>query len=253
MEIGELAVGVGSAYHTLLTAHMWGLKRLFPDVNWNTREIVIVPEENSYVNNVIDLMSAMKDFGDRNGFNVKVYNRWDKQRKVFIAGRHIGGDKAQLVCDLGKLIDDDLITPADSILSFGDRVLAGCRTKIKDKLLSTGEVTGMKHTEENDALREYYENKTIVSGVFDELSADADGGVLLCGAALLDKLVDEMLLVTIVKEPGSNPKVQTGGKKSNGGLYTRDDLFSALLVASTGIDYMIRKMEGFAPETAMLM
>jgi hypothetical protein len=211
MEIGELHDRTHAAYLDLLTCHVMGIVSRLPNVNWMQTPVIVVPEENTYVNNLEQIAVELKSLMAERRVNLQFYHRWNVSMKTYTVGIHIGiNNKGTIINYIQSLIDDGGYVKADAVFSVGDHLLG-----------------------------EYRKGGSVQSSLQLETSSYTRG------SALVKKLRDDMNAVSLTRMSTGQLKVTTGGKRSVQGSYTRDDLLAATIAAIGGFHRMQTVGGGF--------
>lgn len=241
-EVSDLEYAFNAFYTTLVMAHV----RMVMDFRKTGNEdIVFIPEQNTfYANNVTLWRTLQQDARKRFNIELKAYFRHKRGGGKEI-GRLMGRDKPDIVLKMADSMRGDLIGRSFGVLSFGSFVRGiflnqqhVLKTKYKVNQESSDvnvdmtilnpktlkNFTLLSAEECVDYMFKYGDTNVDVSGYTNAIGAD--------GNALLKKLTDELMSVEI-KKIGTNLKVKTSGKRNSGGLYSKDDAFSALLLLST--------------------
>lgn len=248
LEISDLDQ-VTRVYSALLSAHVKLLKLLLPRVMWKDVPVVMVFEQNTYVNSLIDLKHLLEHSLAQSGFKVQFYSKWSKANNKFMLGKHVSGKtKLSMVLSAVSGINKEILCYCESVMSLGWAVLSEVtkRTRLLESSLGASRGAGssnrvgsgmdvfMYRRSRNgvnlatDVTASVLETRDVIALPSDRLAdkAHAEQGKLLLG-----KLREEMSMVTIT-ESAKGGTVNTGGKKSRSGEYTRDDLLSAFLLLS---------------------
>lgn len=242
------------AYYNLYAALMMAHLKMIKDfMKSGTEEVVYVPEANTYQHSNVTLWRYVKDMAmGQYGITLKVYMQYRPHTKMWDIGRLVTINKANMVMALHEAILSHMVGRNAVVFSFGvlirsvfvkQKNLLKYRYKIDlDQAVqpmasvSVDDVTP-KHANELFRLTpaqcvDYIFNviggKDLFITRFNKTIGDD-------GKSALDKLIVQMGEITLRKTDKGSLKVITGGKKPNYGMssqsYTRDDLFSAILLA----------------------
>lgn len=238
---------VTRVYAALLSAHIRLLKLVMPRVMWKEVPVVMVFEQNTYVNALVDVKNLIEHSLVRSGFKVLFYSKWSHANNKYMLGKHVSAKtKLDMVLGTVSAINRETLFYCDTVMSLGWAVLAQVtkKTQIIESTIGTSKGTGSSNrmgsnmdvfmyrrsrkgvNVATDVTASVLETRDIIALSGDRLTdkAHAEQGKLLLG-----KLREEMLMVTITKS-AKGCTVTTGGKKSVGGEYTRDDMLSAFLL-----------------------
>lgn len=239
MEIQDLEQ-VTPVYAALLCAHVKLMKILLPRVSWKETPVIVVFEQNTYVNALADVKGAMEQSLVYSGVKLRFYNKWSKINNKYMLGKHVSPKiKLEMVLATVSAILKDTLCYYDTIMSVGWAILAEL-TKRKSVQVRLGQGTSYSKSCWRQRTRCNQANVSAFSA-FDcdnvhtgnvELSMErlTDKMHAEQGKLLLGKLREEMAMVTITKSPKGTSLVSTGGKRSVEGRYTRDDMLSAVLL-----------------------
>lgn len=234
-------------YAELLGCHIRLLKLLLPRVMWKDTPVVMVFEQNTYVNSLEDVKRTVEDSLERSGFKVAFYNRWSNAHNKYMLGKHVSTKiKLEMVHSTVFAIMRETLCYCDPIMSLGWALLTHAireRGALECKIgASKGAGSSTKMGSNMDVFM-YRRSRRganlptdITASILDtreaiRLPADrlTDNKHAEQGKLLLGKLREEMSMVTVTETPKGS-LVATGGKKSVQGEYTRDDMLSAFLL-----------------------
>ena len=238
---------VTQVYAALLSAHVRLLKLVMPRVMWKEVPVVIVFEQNTYVNALVDVKNLINHSLARSGFKVLFYNKWSHINNKYMLGKHVGAStKLAMVLSTVSAINRETLYYCDTVMSLGWAVLSEAIKKTNIFESSMGTARGSGSSSKMGSTKEVSMYRRSQRGV--NLATDITASVLeTCdvialpearladkthaqqGKVLLGKLREELSTVTIT-ESAKGGTVTTGGKKSVNGEYTRDDMLSAFLL-----------------------
>lgn len=234
-------------YAALLSAHVRLLKLLMPRVMWKEVPVVIVFEQNTYVNALADVKSLIEHSLVRSGFKIQFYKKWSDVNKKYMLGKHVGvKTKVAMVISTVAAITKGTLCYCDTIMSLGWALLSEA-TKTTRRIesragMSEGSGSSNRMGSAMDVSM-YRRSKRGVNLATDITASILDACDLLTlpnerlvdrahgeqGKLLLGKLREEMSMVTIT-ESAKGAVATTGGKRSVNGEYTRDDMLAAFLL-----------------------
>ncbi|KAJ7983412.1 hypothetical protein DPEC_G00379000 [Dallia pectoralis] len=234
-------------YAALLSAHVRLLKLLMPRVMWKEVPVVVVFEQNTYVNALADVKKLIEHSLARSGFKVLFYSKWSHVNNKYMLGKHVSAKtKLAMVLSTVLAIDRETLRYCDTVMSLGWAVLAEATQKMRTIESNIGTPKGAGSSNRMGSNMDVFMYRRSQKGV--NLATDIAAGILETrdvialprdrltdkahaeqGKQLLGKLREEMATVTIT-ESTKGSTVSTGGKKSVHGEYTRDDMLSALLL-----------------------
>ena len=238
---------VTRVYAALLTAHIRLLKLLIPRVMWKEVPVVIVFEQNTYVNALADVKNLIEHSLVRSGFKVLFYSKWSHSNNKYMLGKHVGAKtKLAMVLSTVSAINRETICYCDTVMSLGWAVLSEAFKKTRMIECNIGTAHGTGSSNKMGSNMDVFMYRRSRKGV--NLATDITASVLETrdiialpgnrltdkahaeqGKLLLGKLREEMSMVTIT-ESAKSSTVTTGGKKSVNGEYSRDDMLSAFLL-----------------------
>lgn len=88
LEISDLDQ-VTRVYSALLCAHVRLLKMLMPRVMWKEVPVVIIFEQNTYVNALVDVKNLMEQSLLGAGSLLRFYNKWSQVNNKYMIGKHV--------------------------------------------------------------------------------------------------------------------------------------------------------------------
>ena len=248
LEIRELGGTVGQVYASLLSAHARFLQAVMPLVNWRNVKLTMIFEQNTYVNPLEDVKALLKSELSGSGLQLEFYQKYSRTNRKPMLGKHVSRKvKLDMVLSCVDYIRKDKLLYCDTIVSLGWAVLAEATSKVSSLTAKLGG-TASGSTRLATACMDVHMYRSSSRGLntTDRLLGnllEAPGQLTLVNQKLTDtqhvqhgketlaKLREQMLLVTVqATDKGGCGKVQTGGKRSVGGEYTRDDVLSALLL-----------------------
>lgn len=238
---------VSWVYAALLCSHIRLLKVMLPRVMWKDVPVVMVFEQNTYVNALADVRNLIEQTLVRSGFRVLFYSKWSQANNKYMLGKHVSAKgKLAMVLSTVLAINTEKLCYCDSVMSLGWAVLseatntvrvvesvmgaakgAGCSNKVgsnMDVSMYRRSRGGANVATDITAMVMERRDVTCLSGekLTDRMHAEQ-------GKMLLGKLREEMSMVTITHS-ATGGTVCTGGKRSVKGEYTRDDMLSAFLL-----------------------
>lgn len=74
----------------LLSAHIRLLKVVMPRVMWKEVPVIVVFEQNTYVNALVDVKHLIENTVVRSGFKVLFYSKWSHINNKYMLGKHVG-------------------------------------------------------------------------------------------------------------------------------------------------------------------
>lgn len=247
LEIADLDQ-VTRVYSALLCAHVRLLKVLMPRVMWKEVPVVIVFEQNTYVNALVDVKNLMEQSLLGSGSLIKFYSKWSHVNNKYMLGKHVSAKtKLDMVFSAVSGICKGALCYCDTVMSLGWAVLSEATKKTNavemtmgytkgagssNRMGSTMNVGMYKRSRRGGNLptaitSSVLESHDVISlpdhRLTDKMHAEQ-------GKLLLGKLREEMSMVTITKSQKGLDVVSTGGKRSVAGQYTRDDMISAFLL-----------------------
>lgn len=238
---------VTRVYAALLSAHIRLLKVVMPRVMWKEVPVIVVFEQKTYVNALVDVKHLIEDTLVRSGFKVLFYSKWSHINNKYMLGKHVGAKtKLAMVLSTVFAINRETLYYCDTVMSLGWAVLSEAtkNTRMLESTMGTSKGAGSSNkmgsnmdvfmyrrsrkgvNVATDIMAGVLETRDIIALPVDRLTdkAHAEQGKMLLG-----KLREEMSMVTI-SESVKGSIVTTGGKKSVQGEYTRDDMLSAFLL-----------------------
>lgn len=247
MEICDLDQ-VSRVYAALLCAHIKLLKLLMPRVMWKEVPVVIVFEQNTYVNALVEVKNLIEHSLVRSGFKVLFYSKWSRTNNKYMLGKFVSaGTKLAMVLSTVSAIKRDTLYYCNTVMSLGWAVLSEATKKARmiESSIGTSPGTGSSNKMGSNMDVSMYRRSQrginlatdITASVFETRDITAlprhkltDKMHAEHGKLLLGKLREEMAMVTITDSAKGGGTVTTGGKRSVDGEYTRDDMLSALLL-----------------------
>lgn len=247
LEISDLDQ-VTRVYSALLCAHVRLLKMLIPRVMWKEVPVVIIFEQNTYVNALVDMKNLMEQSLLGSGSLIKFYNKWSQINNKYMLGKHVSAKtKLDMVLSTVSGICKGTLCYCDTVMSLGWAVLSKATKKTNVLEMAMGSAKGAGSSNRMGSIMPVTMYKRSTKGV--NLPTDITARVLESrdvislpdhrltdkmhaeqGKLLLGKLREEMSMVTITKSQRGSDVVGTGGKRSVSGQYTRDDMLSAFLL-----------------------
>ena len=248
LEIRELSDTVGQVYASLLSAHARLLQAMMPLVHWKNVKLIMIFEQNTYLNPLEDVKALVKSELGGSGLQLEFYQKYSRTNRKPMLGKHVCRKvKLDMVLTCLDYIRKDKLLYCDTVMSLGWAVLAEATSKVSNLVTALGGTSSGSNGLSSACMDVHmYRNSSRGLNTPDRLVGNlmkAPGQLTLVnkkltdaqhvqhGKELLAKLREQMLLVTVQESDKSGcGKVQTGGKKSVGGEYTRDDVLSALLL-----------------------
>lgn len=246
MEIRDLDQ-VTQVYAVLLCCHIRLLKLLLPRVNWKNVPVVIVFEQNTYVNALGDVKTLIEQSLSHSGVFILFYHKWSASNNKYMLGKYVTAKtKVEMVVSTVSAIAQNTLAYCESVMSLSWAVLAQANKTTQCFETAIGTAKGAGSSNRMGSVLDvamYRRSKRGVNLATDvlasvmagrdvlKLSDDRllDGTNVEQGKLLLSKLRDEMAQVTMT-ESSKGSIVSTGGKRSVHGEYTRDDVLSAFLL-----------------------
>ena len=246
MEIRDLDQ-VTPVYAALLCCHIRLLKLLLPGANWKSVPVVIVFEQNTYVNSLGDVKTLIGQSLSHSGFRILFYHKWSASHNKYMLGKYVTAKtKVEMVVSTVSAIAQNTLAYSESVMSLSWAVLERANkttqcletaigtakgTSSSNRMGSALEVSMYKRSKRGANLATDVLASVMVGRDVLKLSDDLllDGTNVEQGKLLLGKLRDEMAQVTMT-ESSKGSLVSTGGKRSVRGEYTRDDVLSAFLL-----------------------
>lgn len=246
MEIRDLDQ-VTQVYAALICCHIRLLKLLLRRVNWKAVPVVIVFEQNTYVNALTDVKSLIEQSLSHSGFCILFYHKWSASNNKFMLGKCVTAKtKVEMVVSTVSAIAQNTLAYYESVLSLSWAVLAQADNASRCLETAIGTAKGASSSNRMGSGLDVAMYRRSTRGV--NLATDVlasvmvgrdvlklpderllDGANVEQGKLLLGKLRDEMSQVTMT-ESTKGSIVSTGGKRSVQGVYTRDDVLSAFLL-----------------------
>lgn len=247
MEIRDLDQ-VTRAYVTLLNGHVRLLRILLPTVRWKEVPVVVVLEQNTYVNALSDVKDLLEHSLACAGFRVLFYSKWSHGNGKYMLGKLVSAKtKLDMVLSTVRAIECGTLKYCDCVMSLGCAVLAEASSNSRAVEAAIGAARGSgSSTKSGSSLGVHMYRRSRKGG---NLATDVTAQVLETrdamilrddrlydkahaeyGKQLLGKLREEMAAVVITESVKGRGIVTTGGKRSIGGQYTRDDMLSAFLL-----------------------
>lgn len=254
MSLDELEIRdldqVTRVYAALLSAHVRLLKVLLPRTHWKEVPVVVVFEQNTYVNALADVKELLEYSLVRSGFKVLFYSRWSQVNGRYMLGKHVSAKtKLAMVLSAAAAIERDTLGYCECVMSLGWAVLAEASAKGRALEAALGTRRGAGSSTRTGSTMAVHMYRRSRNGI--DLATDVTARVMETrdvihlpesrladrlhaqqGKQLLSKLRDEMASVVITDTGRGCGIVATGGKRSVGGEYTRDDMLSAFLLLS---------------------
>lgn len=239
---------VTRVYAALLCAHVRLLKVLMSRVMWKEVPVVIIFEQNTYVNALADVKNLIEQSLVRSGFRVCFYSKWSHINNKYMLGKYVSAKiKLDMVLSTVSAISRRTLCYCDTVMSLGWAVLAEA-TKTTNMLeMTIGSSKGSGSSNRIGSSMDVSMYRRSFKGV--NLPTDITTSVLESrdlvalpqerltdkmhaehGKLLMGKLREEMSMVTIAESSKGTSVVTTGGKRSVQGEYTRDDMLSAFLL-----------------------
>lgn len=248
LEIRELSGTVGQVYASLLSAHARLLQAMMPLVHWKNVKLIMIFEQNTYLNPLEDVKALVKNELGGSGLQLEFYQKYSRTNRKPMLGKHVCKKvKLEMVLTCLDYIHKNKLLYCNTIMSLGWAVLAEATSKARSLVAALGGTASRSNGLASAGMDVHmYSNSNRGLNTSDRLLGnllEAPGQLTLVNKKLMDsqhvqhgkemlaKLREQMLLVTVQKsDKGGCGKVKTGGKKSVGGEYTRDDVLSALLL-----------------------
>lgn len=247
LEISDLDQ-VTRVYSALLCAHVRLLKVIMPRVMWKEVPVVIIFEQNMYVNALADVKNLIEQSLLGSGSQIRFYNKWSHANNKYVLGKHVSAKtKLDMVLSTVSAICKGTLCYCDTVMSLGWAVLAEATKKTNMLEMTLGSTKGAGSSNRMGSTMDVAMYRRSRKGV--NLPTDITASVLEShdlislpdhrltdkmhaeqGKLLLGKLREEMAMVTIRKSQKGSDVVSTGGKRSVAGQYTRDDMLSAFLL-----------------------
>lgn len=234
LEISELDQ-VEYVYSALLCSHVRLLKYLLPGVAWKEVPVIVVFEQNTYVNSLVTVKNTLEQALVHSGVKLCFYHKWSQSNNKYMLGKHVGAKvKLEMVLATVFSMTNGKLSYCDTVMSVGWAVLAEAVNRdASSRLNATLDIAMYRKSRRGINLSSSapygaYDNTTTLA-----LSADGltDTRHANEGKSMLGKLRNELMMVTITKAQRSGGSlVSTGGKRSVNGQYTRDDMLSAVLL-----------------------
>lgn len=239
---------VTRVYAALLCAHVKLLKVLVPRVMWKEVPVVMIFEQNTYVNALVDVKNLIEHSLARSGSKICFYSKWSHINNKYMLGKYVSAKaKLEMVLSTVSAIGRRTLCYCDTVMSLGWAVLAEVTKKThlleltigstkgagsSNRMGSTMDVSMYRRSSKGvnlptDIATTLLESRDVITlpeeRITDKMHAEQ-------GKMLLGKLRDEMSMVTITESTKGTSTVTTGGKRSVEGEYTRDDMLSAFLL-----------------------
>ncbi|KAF0022101.1 hypothetical protein F2P81_025646 [Scophthalmus maximus] len=267
MEICDLDQ-VTRAYAALLSTHVRLLRILLPRTQWKEVPVVVVFEQNTYVNSLTDMKDLLEHSLARSGFRVLFYSKWSQSHNKYMLGKHVSAKtKLAWVLSAVSAIERETLRYCDCVMSLGWALLTEATDKSRALEAALGASRGSGSSNRTGSTLDVhmYRRSRKGANLATDLAARAletrdaitlpedrlaDKAHAEHGKALLCKLREEMAAVVITESSKGCSTVTTGGKRSLRGEYTNDDMLSAfLLLCHTrdeirGGDRMVNIREG---------
>lgn len=218
-----------------------------PRVMWKEVPVVMVFEQNTYVNALVEVKNLIEHSLTRSGFKVLFYSKWSHTNNKYMLGKHVGvRTKLAMVLSTVSAIKRDTLYYCDTVMSLGWAVLSEATKKARMLESTIGTSRGAGSSNKMGSNMDVFMYRRSQRGV--NLATDITASIFETreitalptnmltdkmhaeqGKLLLGKLREEMAMVTIT-DSAKGSTVTTGGKRSVNGEYTRDDMLSALLL-----------------------
>nr|WIM37057.1 ter [Herpesvirus DDDp] len=250
-----IVTGIRLAYFNLYAALMMAhLKVVTKYYRTGAEEVVYVPEANTYQQSNFVLWLHMKQLAKTHyGMTLNIYMQYRHGSKMWDIGRLMSTNKAGLVMALHENMLHRQLGVNNVVFSFGT-LIRGLFLKQRNLLKFRYNID--THADDSAVKRSAtcgdagdprtprdvlaMKPEHCVDYIFAQLGGLAtfvdtfDKSAGNDGREMIDKLVRQLEDVTLKKSPATGCyKVVTGGKiRGHNGTYTRDDLFSAFLLAT---------------------
>ncbi|KAL3991792.1 microsomal prostaglandin-E synthase 1 [Sarotherodon galilaeus] len=203
-----------------------------PRVMWKEVPVVIVFEQNTYVNALVDVKNLMEQSLLGSGSLIKFYNKWSHVNNKYMLGKHVSAKtKLDMVLSAVSGICKGALCYCDTVMSLGWAVLSEATKKTNavemtmgytkgagssNRMGSTMNVGMYKRSRRGGNLptaitASVLESHDVISlpdhRLTDKMHAEQ-------GKLLLGKLREEMSMVTITTSQKGLDVVSTGGKRS---------------------------------------
>ncbi|KAL0961671.1 hypothetical protein UPYG_G00352880 [Umbra pygmaea] len=208
---------VTRVYAALLSAHIRLLKLLMPRVMWKEVPVVIVFEQNTYVNALADVKKLIEHSLVRSGFKVQFYSKWSHASNKYMLGKHVSAKtKLAMVLSTVSAIDRETLYYCDTVMSLGWALLAEATKKTRMLESTIGTSRGAGSSNKTGSNMDVFMYRRSRKGV--NLATDITASVLETrdvialprdrladkvhaehGKMLLGKLREEMTAVTITE------------------------------------------------------
>lgn len=239
---------VTHVYAALLCTHIRLLKYLMPRFVWKEVPVVIVFEQNTYVNALVDVKNLIEQSLVRSGFKILFYSKWSPTNNKYMLGKHVSAKtKLDMVLSTVSAISRGDLSYCDSVMTVGWLVLSETTRKarvLESSVCGTSKGSGCsnatgsnldvsmyRHSQRGvnlatDVTARLMEKLNLVYIPSRDLGHQAH---VTQGKISLGKLREEMSEVKLT-DSVKGTTVTTGGKRSVNGEYTRDDMLSAFLL-----------------------
>lgn len=228
-------------YSALLCAHIKLLKILLPGVMWKEVPVIVVFEQNTYVNALVTVKNTLEQALVHAGVKLSFYHKWSQINNKHMLGKHVSARvKLEMVLATAFAMMNGTLCYCDTVMSLGWAVLTEAVNRsvsympttasVHSSTASTLDVSMYKRSYRGVNLFSSYNNHNAAMLDLPHESL-TDARHANEGKLMLGKLRDELMMVNITKAPKSGGSVvSTGGKRSVDGQYTRDDMLSAVLM-----------------------
>ncbi|XP_041835340.1 uncharacterized protein LOC121636101 [Melanotaenia boesemani] len=136
---------VTQLYAALLSAHVRLLKILMPRVLWKEVPVVIVFEQNTYVNALVDVKNLLEQYLVRSGFKLVFYSKWSHMNNKYMLGKHVSArTKLDMVMCSVTAINKGTLYYCDTVMSLGWALLSEAtkRTRMLESSIGTQRGSG---------------------------------------------------------------------------------------------------------------
>ncbi|AVP72266.1 DNA packaging terminase subunit 1 [Silurid herpesvirus 1] len=243
--IGEMRAILMHFYTTILLAHVDFILGI---LSRKDIPIIFLPEQNTFMFDNETLwrhlyMAAEQKFG----IKLFVYKQFSRNGGAEI-GKLVSGNKASMVIKAHNMMETEMVGRLMTVASFGE-IIKGLYlhnqhtinkfyraehtktiTDARSANLNPQDLDDFKKLtpgESADYIFRYLGGGTVAI-------SPGDTGIFEAGTALVTRLGCELMAIEL-KSVGKTIKVTTGGKRYQGGGYSRDDLFAAFLLGTSMI------------------
>lgn len=216
-------------YSALLCAHIRLLKLLMPGVMWKEIPVIVVFEQNTYVNALVTVKNTLEQALVHAGVKLSFYHKWSQINNKHMLGKHVSAKvKLEMVLATVLSMTNGTLCYCDTVMSLGWAVL----TEAVNRGAANAHTPALDVSMYRRSQRGINLSSGCGNAAVDLPSASlTDARHANEGKLMLGKLRDELMMVTITKAPKSaGSVVSTGGKRSVNGQYTRDDMLAATLM-----------------------